>query len=291
MKAIIPAAGLGTRFLPASKAIAKEMLPVLERPTIQYVVEEALCAGASEVVVILGNNKPEVMAHFSPAPDLVASLLRRGKDALAEAVSHAGALPVSFAHQDQPRGLGHALYCVEDLVRDERFFVLLGDVLVPDADLLVRMRALSEYHDGASVIAVFEVPLDQVSRFGIIDGTPLDGDAPHGSVTTWRLNDLVEKPTPQQAPSRLAVFGRYLLTPAIMAILARTAPDTSGEIQLTDALRELLRTEEIYALLVEPDEGFDCGTVASWLETNIRLAWRDPHLRAVVPAAGAVSST
>ncbi|MDR2673198.1 MAG: UTP--glucose-1-phosphate uridylyltransferase [Coriobacteriales bacterium] len=298
MKAIIPAAGLGTRFLPASKAIPKEMLPVLERPAIQYVVEEALAAAASEVIIICNDDKPELVAHFSPSPDLERSLHNRGKDNLAAAVRHAGGLPVSFTRQGEPLGLGHAVHCAADLVRDERFYVLLGDVLVPDNRLLARMRSISDKYNGASVIAVWAVPDEEVSRFGVIDGELVSGvplserDGSEGTQddpAVWLLNTLVEKPALKDAPSNLAAFGRYLLTPTVMSILAHTAPGAGGEIQLTDALVELMQSEEVYALEVGPDEGFDCGTVADWLDTNIRLALRDPALNQRVRQALAPS--
>jgi UTP--glucose-1-phosphate uridylyltransferase len=281
MKAIIPAAGMGTRFLPASKAVPKEMLPVLDRPAIQYVVEEALSAGADEVIIISNDDKPEIPAHFTPAPALDHSLTQKGKIALAEAVRQAGALPVSFTEQPQALGLGHAVYCAADLVQGDSFYVLLGDVLVPDNKLLVRMREVSEQHDGASVIAVLAVPKEEVSRFGVIDADLVSGDANDGS-GVWQIKSLVEKPSVDEAPSNLAVFGRYLLTPAVMQILAHTAPGAGGEIQLTDAMSELLQSEQMYAIEVGADEGFDCGTIADWLNTNIRLALRDPKLSEIV---------
>jgi UTP--glucose-1-phosphate uridylyltransferase len=284
MKAIIPAAGMGTRFLPASKAIPKEMLPVLERPAIQYVVEEALAAGADEVIIISNDDKPEIKAHFSPTPALEQQLTQTGKLALAQAVTHAGALPVSFAGQPQALGLGHAVLCAADLVQGHSFYVLLGDVLVPDNRLLVRMRQVSEQHGNASVIAVIAVPEQEVQRFGVIDGQLVSGNAGDGS-GVWQISGLVEKPPPEEAPSNLAIFGRYLLAPAIMQILAHTAPGAGGEIQLTDAMAELLQTEQMYAIEVSADEGFDCGTIADWLSTNIRLALRNPELAGVVRQA------
>ena len=283
MKAIIPAAGQGTRFLPASKAVPKEMLPVLDKPAIQYVVEEALAAEASEVIIICNDDKPEIAAHFLPSPKLEESLDGKGKKELAQKVRDAGALPVSFAEQSQPLGLGHAVYCASKLVSDdpEGFYVLLGDVLVPDNELLGRMRAVSREHDDASVIAVMSVPLEDVSRFGIIDANLISGSQEEGTAV-WKINALVEKPPVEEAPSNLAIFGRYLLTPAVMDILAHTAKGAGGEIQLTDALAELLQSEEMYAIEVGAKEGFDCGTIADWLSTNMILASRDAELSKVV---------
>jgi UTP--glucose-1-phosphate uridylyltransferase len=171
--------------------------------------------------------------------------------------------------------------CAAELVQNDSFYVLLGDVLVPDNQLLLRMRQVSEQHDDASVIAVIAVPLEDVSRFGVIDGQLVSGNASDGSAV-WQLNGLVEKPAVEDAPSNLAVFGRYLLTPKVMQLLAHTAPGAGGEIQLTDALAELLQTQPIYAIEVAPDEGFDCGTIANWLDTNIRLALRNPALAPTV---------
>ncbi|MDR3053746.1 MAG: NTP transferase domain-containing protein [Coriobacteriales bacterium] len=316
MKAIIPAAGLGTRFLPATKAQPKEMLPVLERPAIQYVVEEALAANANEVVIVSNASKRAIEEHFSPNKTLAEHLAQAGKTAFAAAVEHAGSLPVTFAEQTEPLGLGHAIRCAATAVGDEPFYVLLGDVLVPDNALLPRMLEVSQHNGGASVIAVMRVPHEDVSRFGIIDAVPVEGnplvghpelpvstatssschfemsaaageaiEKPSVATTVWEVKALVEKPPVDEAPSDLAIFGRYLLTPAVMRILEHTAPGAGGEIQLTDALVELLATEKMFAIEVSPDEGFDTGTIASWLETNIRLAQRNAQLAPAICAA------
>lgn len=261
MKALIPAAGMGTRFLPATKAIPKEMLLVVDRPVIQYVVEEGLASGADEVVIINSREKKAIEDHFAPDADLEATLRERGKDAYAEAVAHAGNLPVSFVYQDEPLGLGHAVHCAAQKMDGDPFFVLLGDVIVPDNQMLPAMQKVSDEHGGASVIAVMPVPDDQVHRFGIIAGEKLSDDV-------WKVDSLVEKPALEDAPSNLAVFGRYLLSPRVMELLADVKPGVGGEIQLTDALDEVLREEEMYALVVDPEDGFDTGTVESWLRTN-----------------------
>jgi UTP--glucose-1-phosphate uridylyltransferase len=278
MKAILPAAGLGTRFLPATKAVPKELLPVLARPAIQYVVEEALAADASEVVIVTNSSKQAIAEHFAPNEALVEHLSHKGKAAYAAAVAHAGGLPVSYAEQTEPLGLGHAIRCAAQAVGNEPFYVLLGDVLVPNNGILPRMLEVSRQQGGASVIAVMRVPHHEVSRFGVIDGVLI-------SSGVWEVNALVEKPPVEEAPSDFDIFGRYLLTPAVMEILAHTAPGAGGEIQLTDALVELLASEKLFAIEVSPEEGFDTGTVASWLESNIRLALRDPVLAPVVRAA------
>jgi UTP--glucose-1-phosphate uridylyltransferase len=356
MKAIIPAAGLGTRFLPATKSQPKEMLPVLAKPTIQYVVEEALAAGVDEVIIVSNCQKRSIEEHFSPDEALVSHLEAVGKKGYAEAVRHAGSLPVSFVEQVEPLGLGHAIHCAASRVLGgaevagaaeaegtaeaagaadvevtaeaagaaeaegsaggageaaspepvEPFFVLLGDVLVPDNGLLPRMLAASRAHGGASVIAVLRVPREQVNRFGIVAGEPVADEALAGTLPAdefyaddthagagvgrepaaegaaddklWCITGMVEKPSVETAPSNLAIFGRYLLSARVMHLLSHTAPGAGGEIQLTDALIELLEHEDVYAFVIDPDEGFDVGTIDDWLMTNLRLAQRDPAL-------------
>lgn len=261
MKALIPAAGLGTRFLPATKAQPKEMLLVVDRPAIQYVVEEGLASGADEVIIVNSREKKAIEDHFTPNPELVALLRERGKDAYADAVEAVGDYNVSYVYQEEALGLGHAVHCAAEACAGEPFYVLLGDVLVPDNKMLPAMKAVSDAHNGASVIAVMPVPDDQVSRFGVIAGAAVADDV-------WKVDSLVEKPTLQDAPSNLAVFGRYLLSPRVMELLADVEPGVGGEIQLTDALDAVLREEEMYALVIDPADGFDTGTVESWLETN-----------------------
>ena len=263
MKALIPAAGLGTRFLPATKAQPKEMLLVVDRPAIQYVVEEGLASGADEVVIVNSREKKAIEDHFTPNPELVALLRERGKDAYADAVEYVGNLPVSYVYQEEALGLGHAVRCAAAKTGDEAFYVLLGDVLVPGNEMLPAMKAVSDAHGGASVIAVMPVPDDQVSRFGVIAGAAVEGED-----DVWKVDALVDKPALEDAPSNLAVFGRYLLSPRVMELLADVKPGVGGEIQLTDALDEVLREEEMYALVIDPEDGFDTGTVESWLHTN-----------------------
>ena len=282
MKAIIPAAGLGTRFLPATRVMPKELLPVLDKPVIQYVVEEALEPdGVDGVCIINSHEKPQIEAYFSVDADFEDMLASRGKDALAAKVHEASSLPVTFAYQDDPKGLGHAVLCGAEAVGDEPFFVLLGDYFVPDRKMCVRMADISAAHGGASVIAVAPVPEDQVSRYGIIAGECVgrhpDYDASgeeEGAV--WKVTGLVEKPKREEAPSHLFIVGRYLLTPRVMELLRTQTPGAGGEIQLTDAMQRLLADEEMYALVVDPDEGCDTGTPAAWAATNARMALADP---------------
>ena len=279
MKAIIPAAGLGTRFLPGTKCSPKELLPVLDKPVLQYVIEEALePEGVDGVVIVNSHEKPQIEQYFSPAPEFEAMLREKGKDALADAVKYAGDLPVSYVYQDDPKGLGHAVLQGAPCINGEPFFVLLGDYFVPDRQMCVNMAKVSAEHDNASVIAVARVPEDQVSRYGIVGGTcvgSLGGAVPSdpeavGAV--WKLNAMVEKPAVEDAPSHLFIVGRYLLSPRVMELLETQGTGAGGEIQLTDAMVRLLEEEEMYALVVDIDEGCDTGTPAAWAATSARMA-------------------
>ncbi len=264
MKAIIPAAGLGTRFLPATKAQPKEMLPVVNKPVIQYVVEEAVAAGATSVLIVTGRGKRAIEDHFDRSVELEELLERSGAtEQLHEVRSVSDLADVFYVRQKRPRGLGHAVYCGAAHVCDEPFFVLLGDVIVPRNDILPKLKTVHERY-GGSVVAVTPVEPALVSRYGVIAGEEVEPGV-------WRVTDLVEKPTVNEAPSTLAIFGRYLLTPAIMKILPAIAPGRGDEIQLTDALRELLKIEPIHAV-IDPDPGFDTGNVLAWLEANVAIA-------------------
>lgn len=279
MKAVIPAAGLGTRFLPATKVTPKELLPILSKPVIQYVVEEALEPdGVDGVVIVNSREKPQIESYFRVDGGYEDMLRNRGKDAEADAIHDAGSLPVSFVYQDQPKGLGHAVLCAAGETGADPFFVLLGDYFVPDRQMCVNMKRISDAHGGASVIAVAPVPADQVSRYGIIAGTRVESlpdahpedDEREGAV--WKVSGLVEKPAPRDAPSHLFIVGRYLLSPRVMELLETQGVGAGGEIQLTDAMERLLEEEDMYALVVDPDEGCDTGTPAAWAAVNARLA-------------------
>lgn len=285
MKSIIPAAGLGTRFLPATKATPKELLPVLNKPVIQYVVEEALePEGVDGVVIVNSHDKPQIEQYFCRDEAMESMLSERGKQDLADVVREAGSFAVSFVYQDDPRGLGHAVWCAASEVGDEPFFVLLGDYFVPDRSMCVNMQKVSKAHGGASVIAVAPVPEDQVSRYGIIAGDcigSLDGSAKGAEEpgAVWKVEGLVEKPSAEEAPSHLFIVGRYLLSPRIMELLATQGAGAGGEIQLTDSMQRLLDEEEMYALVVDPDDGCDTGTPAAWAATNARMALADASSR------------
>ena len=294
MKAIIPAAGLGTRFLPATKCTPKELLPVIDKPVIQYVVEEALAPeGVDECIIVNSHDKPQIEAYFCADTGFEQMLEKRGKNKEAAKVRAAAELPVSFVYQNEALGLGHAVHCAAEKVDDEPFFVLLGDYFVPSKQMNIKMAEVSRAHNNASVIAVAPVPEDQVSRYGIIAGEcvgSLDGVEASGEQTgaVWKVTGLVEKPAPQDAPSHLFIVGRYLLSPRIMELLADQTPGAGNENQLTDAMERLLDEEEMYALVIDPMEGCDTGTPAAWAATNARLALQSDAADAFKEALGTV---
>ena len=229
-KAVIPAAGLGTRFLPATKAVPKELLPVVDQPALQYVVEEAAAAGLDQVVLVTNASKGSVLAHFQPNPDLETALERSGNAELLARVHAASQLAqVSTVEQDEPRGLGHAVLCAKDAVGDEPFAVLLGDDLIDARDPLLQRMLQVRAERGGSVVALMRVPQSEISKYGCAKVGELIGDA-------VIIDGLVEKPAVDDAPSDLAVIGRYVLDPAVFDVLAATPPGRGGEIQLTDAL-------------------------------------------------------
>ncbi len=286
MKAIIPAAGLGTRFLPSTKCTPKEMLPVLDKPVIQYVVEEALEPDEVDgAIIVTSPNKPELLSYFQPDLALEQLLRARGKTAYADAVAEAGGLPVDFRFQYKPNGLGHAIRSAADAVAGESFLVLLGDYVVPARDICDKMLAVSREHGGASVIAVAACAPDEVSRYGVIAGERAGslsgaedaGDCEPGAV--WRVSGLVEKPAPEDAPSNLYIVGRYLLTPLVMELLADQKPGAGGEVQLTDAMARSLDREAMYAVVIDPLSGYDTGTPSGWMATNALMAASDPRFR------------
>lgn len=284
MKAIIPAAGLGTRFLPGTKCTPKEMLPVLDKPVIQYVVEEALePEEVDDAIIVTSPGKPELLNYFQPDRSLENLLRERGKNAYADAVAHAGGMPVDFRYQYEPKGLGHAIRSAADAVAGENFLVLLGDYVVPNRDICDKMLAVSKEHGGASVIAVAACSPEEVSRYGVIAGErvgSLEGaedvaDAEPGAV--WRIGGLVEKPAPEAAPSNLYIVGRYLLSPLVMDLLADQQAGKGSEIQLTDAMARSLDREAMYAVLIDPLSGYDTGTPSGWMATNALMAANDPR--------------
>ena len=264
-KAVIPAAGLGTRFLPATKAQPKEMLPVVDRPAIQYVVEEAVAAGIDDILIITGRGKRSIEDHFDRVPELEYELEAKGKeDDLAAVRRLTDLADIHFVRQGQALGLGHAVAMAHKHVGDEPFAVMLGDdIMVDDAALL---RSMIDIHDqrDASVLALLEVPMEDISAYGCV---AVDEVEP-GLV---QINDIVEKPAPEVAPSNLAVVGRYVLTPDIFDALDGLEPGFGGEIQLTDAIEELTRTSKVYGRPF--DEGrYDIGKKIDFLRATVEIA-------------------
>jgi UTP--glucose-1-phosphate uridylyltransferase len=271
-KAVIPAAGLGTRFLPATKAQPKEMLPIVDKPTIQYVVEEAVSAGIQDILIITGRGKRAVEDHFDRATELEHFLRSRGKAhelELVEAVTRPAR--IHYIRQGEPLGLGHAVLQAKDHVGNQPFVVLLGDdISVPERSATrLMMEAYKKYE--TSILAVQAVAENEVSRYGIIAGEEI-------SPGEIRVKDLIEKPAVNEAPSNLAIIGRYLLTPAIFACLERTKPDPKGEIQLTDGLRLLLNEEPMHAVLYT-GKRWDVGHVEGFITATIDWAMRRPELK------------
>ena len=263
MKTIIPAAGLGTRFLPVTKSQPKEMLPIVDKPAIQYVVEEAVEAGARDILIVTGRGKRAIEDHFDRSIELEELLEASGNhERLREVRRISEIADVFYVRQKRPRGLGHAVLCGAPFTGQEPFFVMLGDVVVPGKDVLPKLADVHERYRG-SVLAVTPVESHMVSRYGVIAGDEVEPGV-------WRVTNLVEKPPINDAPSNLAIFGRYLLTPKVMELLPHLRPGRGDEIQLTDALKALLETEEIYA--VTTTSGFDTGNILSWLEANVALA-------------------
>ena len=264
-KAVFPAAGLGTRFLPATKAIPKEMLPLVDKPTLQYGVEEAMNSGLTDIILVTNPGKGAMEDHFAESADLVSFLESKGKKALADEVRKLSSLTkVSSVHQGDPLGLGHAVLVTEKAVGNEPFAVILADdVYDADPPALKQMIDVFE-RTGSPVIAVERVPMERVSSYGVIAGTP----APEIGKNVYKITDLVEKPPRDQAPSDLAIVGRYLLTPDIFPALHSTGKDKSGEIQLTNGMRLLLKSRPFYAVIVDGVR-HDTGNNLGFLKANV----------------------
>jgi UTP--glucose-1-phosphate uridylyltransferase len=268
--AVIPAAGMGTRFLPASKAVPKELLPIGDTPTLQLVIDEALGAGIEHIVVVSSRNKPAVEQYFAPAPELLDALEASGKTALAARVRSIGSdWKVTIVYQDNPRGLGHAVGCAAEAIGDEPFAVMLPDELMGDSSLLAHMNGVCA-STGGSVVALKEVPHEDVGRYGVIDPSgPVDDD---GVVP---IRDMVEKPPVDEAPSDLVIIGRYVLTPDVFDEIAEGRVGALGEIQLTDALRVQASRSPFHGVVSRIDR-FDTGTPFGFLTAAIELGLRDP---------------
>ncbi|MFI5523936.1 UTP--glucose-1-phosphate uridylyltransferase GalU [Streptomyces platensis] len=269
-KAVIPAAGLGTRFLPATKATPKEMLPVVDKPAIQYVVEEAAAAGLSDVLMVTGRNKRPLEDHFDRNYELEEALHRKGDESrLAKVQESSDLATMHYVRQGDPKGLGHAVLCAAPHVGDQPFAVLLGDDLIDPRDpLLQRMVEIQEQH-GGSVIALMEVDPAQIHLYGCAAA------APTGDDDVVAVSDLVEKPDPAEAPSNLAIIGRYVLDPAVFEVLRKTAPGRGGEIQLTDALQALAADPSLGGPVhgvIFKGRRYDTGDRGDYLRAIVRLA-------------------
>jgi UTP--glucose-1-phosphate uridylyltransferase len=273
-KAVFPVAGMGTRFLPATKASAKEMMPVVDKPLIQYAVEEAVAAGMKEMIFITGRGKRAIEDHFDKATELEAELSQRGKHDLLQTVQEILPRNVSCVYVRQPQalGLGHAILCAQPVVGDAPFAVVLADDLI-DARTPVLSQMASIYgRCGRSVVAVQNVARDETSRYGIVKTEP-QSRSPH------RIGGIVEKPDPDKAPSTLGVVGRYILTPRIFYHLEHQTPGTGGEIQLTDAIAALLQDEDVFAYEFEGVR-YDCGSKLDYLKANLAFAVKHPEIGA-----------
>ncbi len=271
-KAIIPAAGLGTRFLPATKAQPKEMLPIVDKPTLQYIIEEAVESGIGEILIITGRNKKSIEDHFDKSVELELELEKKGKnDLLAQVRKISDMVNIHYIRQKEPKGLGHAIHCAKSFIGNEPFAVLLGDDIVhSDKPCLKQlMEAYEEYK--TSVLGVQTVADQDVCKYGIIDGMHIEG-------RIYKVKGLVEKPSAEDAPSNIAILGRYIINPAIFDILEHTKPGKGGEIQLTDALKELARREAMYAYNFE-GRRYDVGDKQGFLEATVEFALRREDLK------------
>jgi UTP--glucose-1-phosphate uridylyltransferase len=264
-KAVIPAAGLGTRFLPATKATPKEMLPVVDTPAIQYVVEEAVRAGLDDVLMITGRSKRALEDHFDRVVELEHTLEQKGDEKKLALVRAASELAtIHYVRQGDPQGLGHAVLAAAQHVGDEPFAVLLGDDLIDARDPLLEQMIEVQEREGGSVVALLEVPHEQISLYGCASVEQADGDV-------VRINALVEKPPVEQAPSNLAIIGRYVLSPSVFEVLRHTGPGRGGEIQLTDAMQELIAKEPLHGVVFR-GRRYDTGDRLDYLKAVVRLA-------------------
>ncbi|WP_160725749.1 UTP--glucose-1-phosphate uridylyltransferase GalU [Bacillus sp. USDA818B3_A] len=271
-KAIIPAAGLGTRFLPATKAMPKEMLPIVDKPTIQYIVEEAIQSGIEDIIIVTGKSKRAIEDHFDNTPELEQNLLEKEKYSLLEKVNYVSNLAdIHYIRQKEPKGLGHAVWCARNFIGDEPFAVLLGDDIV-QGQVPCLKQLINQYEEThSSVIGVQTVPDDETNRYGIIDPLAQEG-------RRYQVNNFVEKPKKGTAPSNLAIMGRYVLTPEIFMFLENQQTGAGGEIQLTDAIQQLNNIQRVFAYDFE-GKRYDVGEKIGFVKTTIDFALQDKDLR------------
>ena len=268
-KCLFPVAGYGTRFLPATKAIPKEMLPILTKPLIQHGVEEAMSAGMSTMAMVTSKYKGAIKQHFEPHPDIEASIKGSAKESLLAEVNYASEqCDFAYIEQQEMLGLGHAIYTGKSLVGDEPFAVILPDDLCTNEgdSVLTQMTKLYEVHPDCCIVAIEEVPMTEVDKYGVIDGVLLEA-----SSSAYRVKTMVEKPSPEEAPTNLAIIGRYILTPEIFNVLENTAPDKNGEIQITDALMALAKEGKVIAYKFQGVR-YDCGSVKGFVEATNMFA-------------------
>jgi UTP--glucose-1-phosphate uridylyltransferase len=271
-KAIIPAAGLGTRFLPATKAQPKEMLPIVDKPTIQYIVEEAIASGIEQILIITGRGKRAIEDHFDRSLELEEELRRKGQEELLAQVVDIGSLvDIHYIRQKEPRGLGHAIYCAKAFIGDEPFAVLLGDDIVDSEKPCLRqlMDIFEEYH--TTVLGVQRVPWEDVSKYGIVAGKEIDEHI-------FKIKDMIEKPDREETTSNLAILGRYIIRPSIFDYLENAVPGKGGEIQLTDALHHQMESEAMYAFEFE-GRRYDVGNKLGFLQATVEFALKRPELK------------
>ncbi|KKI93267.1 UTP--glucose-1-phosphate uridylyltransferase [Bacillus sp. SA1-12] len=270
-KAIIPAAGLGTRFLPATKAMPKEMLPIVDKPTIQYIIEEAIASGIEDIIIVTGKGKRAIEDHFDHNFELEQNLIDKEKFDLLEKVKHSSEINLHYIRQKEPKGLGHAVWCARKFIGDEPFAVLLGDDIV-EGDIPCLKQLINEYEKtSSSVIGVQNVADDQTHRYGIIDPLEKDGKL-------HKVNRFVEKPAKGTAPSNLAIMGRYILTPEIFDLLENQETGAGGEIQLTDAIQHLNEEQSVYAYDFEGVR-YDVGEKFGFIQTTIEFALKHDDLK------------
>lgn len=272
-KAIIPAAGLGTRFLPATKAQPKEMLPIVDKPTLQYIIEEAISSGIEEILIITGRNKKSIEDHFDKSVELELELEKKGKTELLEEVRKiSDMVNIHYIRQKEPLGLGHAIHCAKSFIGDEPFAVLLGDDIVNSKTkpCLKQLMDMYEEHQ-ATILGVQEVAKEDVNKYGIVSGNQIKDHL-------YEVNDLVEKPNVDEAPTNVAILGRYIITPELFHILETTKPGAGGEIQLTDALKELAKTQKMYAYTFE-GKRYDVGDKLGFLQATVEFALEREDLK------------
>jgi len=269
-KAIFPAAGLGTRFLPATKASPKEMMPIVDKPMIQYGVEEAISCGLKEIVIITGKHKRSIEDHFDYAFELEEKLKKSGKKKLIAELNRLNKIKIGYIRQGYALGLGHAISCARPFVNDEPFAVILSDDIIDPEDTLLKDMVALYKKLKSPILALERVPVSEIHRYGVIGGVK-EGDG------VYRIDTLVEKPSAESAPSNLAIIGRYILTPDIFGILEKSKPGKGGEIQLTDAIAQLLKKRPVYGYLFK-GKRYDAGDKFGYLKATVHFALKNPEL-------------